>query len=79
MVQLDHDEEMWPTHGMYGTLLDDAFGGAALHRKSGVHGVLVSLQGSYRSYLVFTLTTRVMDGLWRGEMRCIGPRAKEAD
>ena len=27
-----------------------------------------------------TLTTKgIFDGLWRGEMRCIGPRAKDAD
>ena len=32
-VQLDHDEEMGPMHGMYGTL-DAEFGGSAYHQKS---------------------------------------------
>ena len=41
--------------------------------------VFVSPQKSYRSYDVQVDNKGIVDGLWRAEMRSIGPRAKDAD
>ena len=50
MVQLDHDEEIGPLHGMYGTMDAELEVQRAIKRAELTNGVLVSLQESSRSY-----------------------------
>ena len=78
VVQLDHDEDMVPMHGMYGALDPD------LELQRTVKRVeLTVFLGHFRRIVGPTTahvdTKGIIDGLWRGEMKCIGPEAKDAD
>ena len=57
MVQLEHDEELGPMHGTYGTLE------AGLEVQRTIKRGLLKKVG-------------IIDGLWKGEMKCIGWKAK---
>ena len=77
-MQLDHDEEMEPMHGMYGTLdaeleLQRTIGRAELTAFVCLH---MKIMGSA---MVHADDKGIIDGLWKGEMKCIDPRAKDAD
>ena len=50
VVQLDHDEEIEPMHGMYGTMDAELEAQRAIKRAEQTNGLLVSLQESSRSY-----------------------------
>ena len=55
-------------------------GGTGFHQKSGVNGFLVSLfLKAIGPIMVHVDNKGIIDGLWRGEMKCIGPKAKHAD
>ena len=78
VVQLDHDEDMGPMHGMHGTLDPDLEVQHTIKR--------ADLTAFIRHFgrIVGPTTAhvdikKIIDGLWRGEMKCIGPRAKGAD
>ena len=54
--------------------------GTAFHQKSGVNGFLVSFfLKAIGPIMVHVDNKGIIDGLWRGEMKCIGPKAKHAD
>ena len=74
---LDHDDEMGSMDGMYGTL------GEKLEVHHTIKGAeltafLYLLRKAVGPTMVHVDNKGIIDG-WRGEMRCIGPRAKDAD
>ena len=78
VVQLNHDEEMGPMHGMYGTL------GAKLEvqrtiKSAKLTAFLCFLRKAISSTLVHVGNKGIIDGVWRGETQCIGPKAQDAD
>ena len=78
VVHLDHDEEMGPMHGMYGTL--DAELEVQRTIKRAELTVFFCLLGkAIGRTMVHVDNNGIIDELWRGETRCIGPRAKDAD
>ena len=79
-MQLAHDEEMVPMHGMYGTLDADLEEQRAHHQEVRVDSLpFVSPEGlSVPPRLMWT-TKGVIDGLWREGVSCISPKAKDAD
>ena len=78
VVQLDHDEEMGPMHGMYGTL-DAEFQVQRTIKRAEKTAFLCLLRKAIGLAMVNVDIKEMIDGLWRGEMRCTGPRAKDAD
>ena len=77
MVQLDHDEEMGPMHGTYGTLDAEPDVQRTIKRAE-----LADFLCFLRKAVGPTLhvgNKGIIDGLWKGEMKCIGPKAKYAD
>ena len=65
-------------HGMYGTL------DAVLEVQRTIkRAELAAFLGLFRTAIGPTMVhvdnKSVVDGLWRGEMKCIGPKAKDAD
>ena len=68
MVQL---EEMGPMHGMHGTL------DAELEVR--LTAILCFLRKAIGSPMMHVDNKGISDGLWRGELQCSGPRAKDAD
>ena len=79
-MQLAHDEEMGPMHGMYGTLDADLEEQRAHHQEGRVDSLpFVSPEGlSVPPRLMWT-AKGIIDGLWREEVSCISPKAKDAD
>ena len=59
VVQLDHDEELGPMHGMHGTLAAEL----------GVQSTIKRAE----------LTAFLRFLLWSGDMKCFGPKAKDAE
>ena len=78
VVQLDHDHEMGPMHGMYGTL-DAELDVQRTIRRGELTAFLCLLRKAVGPTLLYVDNKGIVYGLWRGEMRCIGPRAKDAD
>ena len=78
VVQVDHDEEMRPLHGMNGTLDSELEVQRTIKRAQ-----LTAFLCLFRR--IIGLTTVHIDnrgithGLWIGEMKSIGPQAKDAD
>ena len=78
MVQMKHDEEMRPMHGMCGTLDAELEVRRTIERAE-LTAFLCLLRRAISLAMVHVDKKGIIDGLWRGEMRCIGPRAKDAD
>ena len=76
--QLDHDEVMRPMHGMYETL-DAELEAQRTVNRSVLAAFECLLTGVIGPTKVYVDNKGIVDGTWRGEMRCIGPRAKDAD
>ena len=78
VVQLDHDEDVGPMHGMYGTLDPGLEVQRTIERAE-----LTAFIRHFRRKVDPTTdhfdNKGIIDGLWRGEMKCIGPKAKDAD
>ena len=78
IVQLDHDEEMEPMHGMYRTL--EAELEVQLTIKRAELTAFLCLFGKAVGPTMLHVDNKgIIDGLWRTEMRYIGPRAEDAD
>ena len=78
MVQLDFDEELGPLHGMHG-LLD-----AALEDQRTIKGTELTAFLCFLKQVIGPIKVHVdnkgfVDGLWRGERKCIDPEAGDAD
>ena len=68
-MERDDDEDMEPTHGMYGTLECSVPSKELSERPSCVSSGTLSVLRCPRGQ-------RNIGGMWRGEVRCIGPRRK---
>ena len=75
MVQLGNNNEMVPLHGMCGKLDAELEALRAHHQES----FLCFLRKAHGPTMVHVDKKGITDVLWRGEMRCIGPNAKDAD
>ena len=73
MVQLDHDEEVGPMHGMY------EFEFHRTIKRAERTALLCLLRKASGPMMVRVYNKGVIDSLWRGEKNCIGPKAKDAD
>ena len=65
-------------HGMYGTL-DAELEVQRTIKRAELTAFLSLHRTAIGATMVHVDSTDIIDGLWRGEMRCIGPRAKDAD
>ena len=78
MVQLDHDEEMVPMHGMHGTLDADLEVQRTIKRAE-LTALLCLTRKATGPTMVHVDNKGIIDGLWGGETKCISPRAMDAD
>ena len=69
---------MGPMHGMYGTL-DAELEVQRTIKRAELTAFLCLLRKAISLIVVHVDNKGIIDGLWRGEMRCSGPRAKDAD
>ena len=76
MVQLDQDEEMVTMHGTYGTLDGEV-------QRTIIRAELTAFLCNFRKAIGLTMVhvdnKGIIDGLWRCGIRCLGPKAKDAD
>ena len=77
VVRLDHDEEMGPMRGKYGAL-DGELEVQRTIERAGLTAFLCLLRKKTGT-MVHVGNKGTIDGLWRGEMMCTGPEAKDAD
>ena len=78
MVQLDYDEEMGPLHGMFG-LSGGRTRGPAHHQKGTELTVFSCLKKKSNGARVHVDNKGIVDGLRRGESKCMKQRAGDAD
>ena len=78
MVQLDCDEEMEPLHGMYGSMETELEVQGTIKRAE-VTAFLCLLKEVIGPIKVHDNNKGIRDGLWRGERKCIDPKAGDAD
>ena len=78
MIHLDLDEELGSMHGMYGS--PEAESEVQRSRKKAeLTAVRCLLKKVFGPTLVHVDNKGVIDGLWRGEMKCVDPKANDAD
>ena len=65
-------------HGMYGTQEAELEVHRTMKREE-LTAFLCLLKKVYRPTMVHVDNKGVIDGLWRREMKCIGPKARDAD
>ena len=65
-------------HGMYGTL-DAEFVVQRTIKRAELTAFFFFFRKVVGPTTVHVDNKGIIDGLWRGEMKCIGPRAKDAD
>ena len=78
VVQLDHDEDMEPMHGMYGTL-DPGLEVQRTIKRADLTAFIRDFGRIVGPTTAHVDNKGIIDGLWRGEMKCIGSRAMDAD
>ena len=78
VVQLDHDEERGPMHGRYGTL-DAEFEVQRTMGRAEFTAFLCLFRKVIGPTMVRVDSRGIFDGLWRGQVLCIGQKAKDAD
>ena len=78
MVQLGHDEEKEPTHGMYGTLHAELEVQRTIKRAE-LPAFLCLLRKAVGPTMVHVDNKGIFDALCRGFMKCTGSKAKDAD
>ena len=78
VVQLDHDEEMGPLHGMYASM-EAEFEVQCTIKRAELTAFTCLLKRVIRLIKVDVDNKGIIDGLWRGERRCIDPKAGDAD
>ena len=67
-----------PIHGTYGTL-DAELEVQRTIKRAELTTLLCLLRKAIGRTLVHVGNTGIINGLWRGEMKCTGPQAKDAD
>ena len=78
MVQLDYDEELGPLHGMYGSM-EAEFEVQRNIMSAELTAFLCLLKKVIGPIKVHVDNKGTVDGLWRGERKCIKPKAGDAD
>ena len=76
VVQLDHDEEMGPLHGMYGSIEAEHEVQRTIKRAE-LTAFLCHLKRVIGSIKVHVDNKGIIDGLLRGERKCIDPKAAD--
>ena len=71
VAQLDHDDDMGPRHGMYGTS-DAELEVQRTIKTSELTAFLCHFSGIFGSSTARVDNKGFIDGLWRGEMKCSG-------
>ena len=77
-MQLDHEEELGPIHGMNGTM-DSELDVRRTIKRTELTTFLCLLRKVICSTKVHVDNKRIFDDLWRDKMKCIGPKAGDAD
>ena len=78
VAQLDHDEELGPMRGMCGTL-EAGLEVQRTIKRAELTAFSCLLEIVICPTLVVVDNKGIIDGLWKGEMTCIGATAKGAD
>ena len=79
LVQLEYDGELRPLHGMYGTV-EAAFEVQRTIKRAALTAFLCLLKKFILDPLKYMSTTKkLIDGLWRGERKCIDPKAGDVN
>ena len=78
VVQLDHDEEMVPLRGMYGSMEAELEVQRTIKRAE-LTAFLCLLKKVIGPIKVHVDNKGIMDGLWKGESKCIDPHTGDAD
>ena len=78
VVHLDHDEEMGPLHGMYGSM-EAAYEVQRTIKRAELTAFLCLLRKVCGPIKVHVDNNGIIDGLRKGEKECIKPRAGDAD
>ena len=78
VVQLDHDEELEPLHGMCGSMVAELEVQRTIKRAE-LTAFLCLLTKVIGPIKVHVDNKGIIDGLWRGERKCIDPQAGDAD
>ena len=73
-MQLDHDEELAPRHGMFGTLEAELEVQRTIKRAE-----LTAFLCLLKKVIGPTNNKGIIGGSWKGEMKCTGPKAGDAD
>ena len=74
MVQLDYDEEMVPLHGMYASMEAELDVRRTIKRAE-LTAFLCLLKKVIGPIKLHVDNKGIIDGLWRGERKCIDPKA----
>ena len=78
MVQLDYDEELGPLRGMYGSMEAELEVQRTIKRAE-VTAFLCLLKKGIGPIKVHVDKKGILDGLWRGERKCMNPTDGDAD
>ena len=78
VVQLDYDEELGPLRGMYGSM-EAEFEVQRIIKRAELTAFLCLLKKVIGPIKVHVNNKGIIDGLWRGERKCINPKADDAD
>ena len=78
MVQVDYDEELVPLHAILGTMDAEIEVQRAIKRAE-LTAFLCLLKKIIENAKMHVDNKGIIDGLLRREMRCIGPKARDAD
>ena len=78
-VQLDDDEKMDPLHGMYGPV-EAEFGVQRTIKRAELTAFLCLLKKKVIGPIKVHVDNKgIIDGPWRGERKCIDPKAGDGD
>ena len=77
VVQLDYDEEMGPLHGMNGSMEAELEVQRTIKRAE-LTAFLCLLKKVIGPIQVHVDNKGIIDGLWRGEKKCVDPKAGDA-
>ena len=79
MVQLDSDEELGPLRGMYGSMEAEFEVQRTIERAELTAFLCLLKKVTAGPIKVHVDNKGIIDGLWRGERKCIDPKAGDAD
>ena len=74
VVQQDYDEELWPLHGMYGSMEAEIDVQRTIKRAE-LTAFLCLLKKVIGPIKVRVDNNGIEDGFWRGDRKCIDPKA----